>query len=70
MFNFFKCSHPANSLIVEKDATIKNIDEDFDAVDYHFICTKCGENVTVGYAKMIGGVDAFIERGRKRYEDV
>ncbi len=67
MFNFVKCKHPAGSLIVEKDSTIKNIDEDFDAIDYHFICTKCGENVTIGYAKMIGGVEAFMERGRKRY---
>ena len=67
MFNIFKCSHPADRLVVEKDATVTNHDEDFDFVDYHFICTICGEKVTVGYAKMIGGVDAFIERGRKKY---
>jgi hypothetical protein len=67
MFNFFKCNHPADRLIVEKDATIKNIDEDFDAIDYHFICIDCDKKVKIGYAKMIGGVDAFIERGRKKY---
>ena len=67
MFNFFKCSHPANSLVVEKDQTVVNHDEDFDYIDYHFICTKCNKPVKIGYAKMVGGVDAFIERGRKKY---
>ncbi len=67
MFNIFKCRHPANSLVVDKDATVKNIDEDFDEITYHLFCTDCNEKVEVGYAKMIGGVDAFIERGRKRY---
>ena len=67
MFNLFKCKHPVDSLIVDKDATIKNIDEDFDEITYHFICIECDKKVNVGYAKMIGGVDAFIERGRKKY---
>ncbi len=67
MFNFFKCKHPANYLVVEKDQTITPHDEDFDYVDYHFICMKCNKPVTIGYAKMVGGVEAFIERGRKKY---
>ena len=67
MFNIFKCKHPANMLMVEKDSTIKNIDEDFDEITHHLICLKCDETVKIKYAKMIGGVDAFMERGRKKY---
>ncbi len=67
MFNFFKCNHPVDYLVVEKDQTVVHHDEDFDYIDYHFICVKCNEKVTVQYAKMVGGVDAFIERGRKKY---
>jgi hypothetical protein len=54
-------------LAVEKDATVKNIDKDFDQVTYHLICLICDEDVKVKYAKMIGGVNEFIERGRKKY---
>jgi hypothetical protein len=67
MFNFFKCNHPADYLVVEKDHTVVNYDEDFDYIDYHFICIKCHKPVTIGYAKMVGGVEAFIERGSKKY---
>ena len=67
MFNLFKCSHPADRLVVEKDQTVTPHDEDFEHIDYHFICMKCNKPVTIGYAKMIGGVEAYMERGRKKY---
>ena len=67
MFGLFnkKCNHPANSLVVYKDATVENIDEDFNKVTYHLQCS-CGEMVDIKYAKMIGGVDGFMERGRQK----
>jgi hypothetical protein len=67
MFNLFKCVHPADQLVVEKDQTVTPYDEDFEHIECHFICMKCNKPVTIGYAKMIGGVDTFIERGRKKY---
>jgi hypothetical protein len=67
MFNFFKCKHPADWLIVEKNQTVKPYDEDFEDVTIHLRCVKCSEKINISYAKMIGGVDAFIERGRKKY---
>ncbi len=63
MFKFFKCKHPVDSLVVEKDATVIEHDKDFEYIDYHFVCINCGEKVKIGYAKMIGGVEAFIKRG-------
>lgn len=68
MFDLFKCSHPANMLRVEKEATVENIDEDFDRVIYHLVCDKCGEKITIKHSKVIGGTDAFFERGRKKAE--
>ena len=67
MFNFFKCNHPANWLMVEKDQTVESLDDDFESITFHLRCIKCSEKVDINYAKMIGGVDAFIERGRKKY---
>lgn len=67
MLNFFKCNHPADLLAVQKDQTVTPFDEDFEHIDYHFVCMKCNKPVTIGYAKMIGGVDAFMERARNKY---
>lgn len=67
MFNFFKCNHPADWLMVEKDQTVEPLDDDFESITFHLRCIKCNEKVDINYAKMIGGVDAFIERGRKKY---
>jgi len=64
MFNFFKCSHPVDYLVVEKDETVTPHDADFELIEYHFICMKCNTPVSVRYAKLIDGVDAFFERGR------
>lgn len=62
--NIFKCKHPFEFLQVAKDATETPIDEDFTKISYHFYCSKCNKEVTTSYAKMVGGVDAFIERGK------
>jgi len=59
---FFKCQHPAERLYVNKDATIKKKDDDFNIVTYHLHCGKCGKNVDIIYAQMIGGVDEFLKR--------
>ena len=60
----FKCKHPARWLGVQQKETIERKDADFDVVTYHLICRKCSEAVTIAYAKTIGGVDAFLNRGR------
>lgn len=62
-FNFFKCSHPFDSLFVAKDATQVEADLNFYNITYHFHCQKCGKDLDKTYAKMIGGVDAFMKRG-------
>jgi hypothetical protein len=53
--------------MVEKDQTVEPLDDDFESITFHLRCIKCSEKVDINYAKMIGGVDAFIERGRKKY---
>lgn len=64
-FNF-KCEHPFSALQTQKEQTVTVIDEDFEQVDYHFKCVKCGEFIIKSHARTIGGVDAFMERGRQR----
>jgi len=51
MFNPFKCNHPAEHLVVEKDATLEPVDELFDHITYHLTCTKCGKHHNIKYAK-------------------
>ena len=62
----FKCKHPFDRLHIEKTHTIKRIDDDFREVTYYFRCFKCGCLLEKGFAKTIGGVNRFLERGRKR----
>ena len=66
-FNY-KCEHPFWALQTQKEQTVTVADEDFEHVDYHFRCAKCGESLTKGHARTIGGVAAFIERGRKKLQ--
>jgi len=61
----FKCEHPFWALQVEKEQTVVVAGEDFEHVDYHFRCAKCGEMLIKKHAKLIGGVSAFMERGMK-----
>lgn len=60
---WFKCKHPAERLIVESEETRRQIDADFERVEYHLQCRACMEPVTVVYARMIGGTEAFLARG-------
>ena len=52
-------------IAVDREATIKHIDDDFDDVTYHLRCQKCGDEVTISYAHMIGGVNCFLARKPK-----
>lgn len=65
-FNF-TCKHPFDGLRAEKEQTVYAIDDDFEAVDYHFICSSCGSRLTHKHARTIGGVAAFLERGRQKF---
>ncbi len=60
---FFKCKHPANRLAVKNDSTEEYIDADFIRVIHHLFCQKCMADVDIKYAKMKGGVKAFLARG-------
>jgi hypothetical protein len=66
LLNLFKCQHPAKELAVAKEATEKQHDEDFNIVTYHLFCGKCGEQIVLTHAKMVGGVEAYIERGNQK----
>jgi hypothetical protein len=59
---FLNCKHPAGWLGVEKDETTEHQDADFDVTTYHLLCRKCGEPVSIKYAKMVGGPLAFLAR--------
>ncbi|NIP56119.1 hypothetical protein GWN42_31265 [candidate division KSB1 bacterium] len=65
MFKFL-CKHPFKSLAVEKDQTSQYADEDFEHITYHLFCRSCGKSLPLTYAKCIGGVDAFFDRGREK----
>ncbi len=62
-----KCKHPFDYLVVERDHSEKQLpgDEDFMAVDYYLLCTKCHEKLTLKYAKLIGTTDEFLARKKK-----
>lgn len=63
---WFKCKHPFEYLVTEKEQTVTAVDADFENVEYHFVCKKCGEHLTKKHSRLIGGVSAFMERGRKQ----
>ena len=63
----FGCNHPFKRLAVEMEATEKPIDDDFTEITYYIVCRKCSEVLLLKHAKLIGGVDAFMERGRLEY---
>ena len=63
----FKCKHPARNLFVKKDATVEpspKYPENFTNITYHLFCNHCRADVDIKYAKMIGGVDEFLKRGK------
>ena len=73
MFNLFKCKHPINRLVVEKEQTITplqrkisrgffQIDEHFEKITYHLVCLKCGENVKIEHAKTNHGVESLLSK--------
>ena len=66
LLKLLKCQHPAKWLAVAKEATEKQHDEDFNIVTYHLFCRKCGEQINLTHAKMVGGVEAYIERGKQK----
>ena len=63
--SLFSCKHPFKYLVVADEQTVAVADEDFEHVDYHLLCGKCGEQLALKHARCIGGVEAFLERGRK-----
>jgi len=62
LLGFFKCSHPFDRLCVEKEHSEVTVDKDFSEITYHLHCRKCGTNLPLTHAKIIGGVDAFLAR--------
>ena len=62
---FWKCKHPAASLIVEKPQTTERKDADFEVVTYHLICNRCSAEVKVKHSRFVGGVLEFLKRGAR-----
>lgn len=59
---FFKCKHPFDYLVVRKESLIKEQNNDFEFIEYYFLCQRCGKDVTSRHAKLIDGVDTFLKR--------
>lgn len=66
-FSTRPCIHPFDRLAVAKENTVTDADEDFEHVDVHLFCRKCGTNVDIEYARCKGGVEAFLKRGHERF---
>lgn len=62
----FSCKHPAYWLRWNRGVTplIGPIYADFEDHLMHCHCDKCGKDVTLTFARLVGGVDAFFARGR------
>ena len=58
---WFKCKHPARLLGVQAAETVEPAKGEFQKVTYHLYCCRCGEKVRISYAKLIGGVDKFLD---------
>jgi len=58
----FKCKHPFDSLIVEREQTIGKIDDDFEEVIYYLHCWQCHQVLQLAHAKCINGTSAFFDR--------
>lgn len=59
------CSHPARLLMVQsRHPTVAPDTEDFETVTFHLRCIRCDKPVDISCAAMVGGVDAFLGRGR------
>jgi len=52
IFNFLKCKHPLDNLMVEKKETRTSMDDEFNKVTYHFVCSKCGKPVKTEHAEL------------------
>ena len=62
----FDCKHPASALAVKKDSSSKPLDVDFMQITHHLYCKRCNKEIDLSYAKLNGGVDAFLSRARKQ----
>ena len=65
MITLFKCSHPFNRLGVKKEHTVEIMDVEFNKVTYHLFCRKCGADLPLSHAKLVGGVEAFLTKEGK-----
>lgn len=61
--SLFGCKHPLRRLIVAREQTVELVDDDFERVRYHFVCTGCTRDVEIKHVRCIGGVQAFMARG-------
>jgi len=59
----FLCNHPAKHLAVARDATVKDVDADFEEITYHLFCRRCGTEVEIKHSNIKGTVGDFIKRG-------
>jgi hypothetical protein len=62
----FACKHPFAHLFVRGPEEVVSRDEDFETVVYKFTCSKCGKDLDTQYLRLLGGVEAFMQRGRDK----
>lgn len=61
---FFRCKHPFSGLQVEKPVETIRKDADFDEHVLTMRCVRCDALVQIRWATCVGGVDAFLQRGK------
>lgn len=67
MFGLFECQHPFSKLCVEKEHTEKHGDVNYVKITYHLHCIHCGEDLNLSHLKLVGGVKAFLARGKDEH---
>lgn len=60
-----KCSHPFESLFVEKEHMIEVVDADFEEVTYFLYCADCKSVVTLKHSKTRHGIEAFMSHFKR-----
>ena len=51
-----RCSHELKYLVVEREQTVQ-IDNDFNQITYHFLCTNCNKEIKINHRQTILGVE-------------
>lgn len=66
MIRLFKCKHPADYLVVQKDSTVDTESHPHvHVITHHLYCTRCDKKINISYIKVPGGIDAVFDEIEK-----